>query len=309
MTSKLILRCLVVSLFFPALLVSVVSAAPTAQAICNPALATVIPGGSTQTIESGGMTRTYKLYIPDSYDLTQAAPLVLSLHGFSSNAEQQEGYSGWDDIADSENFIVAYPQGTQSPARWNAGPNLLTRGNRADDVAFIRDLIAQVTQNYCIDTARIYVNGISNGGGMTNRIACEMADQFAAAGMVAPAVSKIGDCEPSRPIPIIDFHGTEDPLVAYDGNRIFPAAQDWAAEWAARNGCDPTPENIPATGDVSGVHYVNCDDNADVILYTIDGGGHTWPGGPPLPLLGKTTRDIDATSTMWEFFKAHPLES
>jgi len=290
------------------MVVSIVSAAPPLQSTCNPALAAVIPGDSTQTIESGDLTRSYKVYIPEIYDIAQPAPLVFSLHGFTSNSEQQELYTGWNEIADSENFIVVYPQGAQTPSRWNAGPNFFTRVNPIDDVAFIRDLIAKMVENYCIDTARIFVNGLSNGGGMTNRLACEMADQIAAIGTVAgtyPLADE--DCEPARPIPVISFHGTDDPLVPYDGNRIMPPIQDWAAEWAARNGCDPTPETIPAIGDTSGMHYVNCDENADVILYTIDEGGHTWPGGFPLPILGKTTRDINASATMWEFFKAHPL--
>lgn len=305
---KSILRCLFVSLFVPALLVPAVFAAPNLQSTCNPALAVVIPGDSRQTIESGGLTRSYKLHIPEIYDITQPAPLVLSLHGFTSNSEQQELFSGWDEIADAENFIVAYPQGAQTPSRWNAGPNLFTRLNPIDDVAFIRAVIAEITENYCIDAARIFVNGLSNGGGMTHRLACEMADQIAAVGTVAGAYPALEtECEPARPIPVISFHGTEDPLVPYNGNRMLPPIQDWAAEWAARNGCDPTPENIPATGDTSGVHYVNCDDNADVILYTIDEGGHTWPGGFPLLILGKTTRDINASETMWEFFMAHPL--
>ncbi len=308
MSSKLILRCLSVILLIPALLVGIVSAAPPAQSTCNPALAAVIPGDSVQTIESGDLTRTYKLHIPEIYDISEPAPLVLSLHGFTSNSEQQELYTGWDEIADSENFLVVYPQGAQTPSRWNAGPTLFTRANPVDDVVFIRELIAKITENYCIDTARIFVNGLSNGGGMTNRLACEMADQIAAIGTVAGAYSTLGDaCEPARPMPVISFHGTDDPLVPYEGSRIFPPIQEWAAEWAARNGCDPTPEIISATGDTSGVHYVNCDENADVILYTIDEGGHTWPGGPPLPILGKTTDNINASATMWEFFVAHPL--
>jgi polyhydroxybutyrate depolymerase len=287
---------------------SVSSLTASAQSTCNPALAAVIPGDSTQTIESGGLTRSYRLHIPESYDLSVPTPLVLSLHGFTSNSAQQAFFSGWDEIANAENFIVAYPQGAQTPSRWNAGPNMFTRLNPVDDVAFIRALIAQITENYCIDTARIFVNGLSNGGGMTHRLACEMADQIAAVGMVAGAFPASGAaCEPARPVPVIAFHGTDDGLVPYDGNRAFPPIQDWAAEWAARNGCDPTPEIIPAAGDTSGVHYINCDDNADVILYTIDGGGHTWPGGPRLPILGKTSRDINASEVMWEFFMAHPL--
>ncbi|MFN8564132.1 MAG: PHB depolymerase family esterase [Anaerolineae bacterium] len=185
--------------------------------------ADIASGSSTQQIESGGMTREYVLYIPPGYVPSQPTPLVVSLHGFAGNPHEQERDSGWDDVAGRENFIVVYPAGTGSPLRWNAGQReLQTRlrqgglfermlGERffetvqADDVGFIRDLIAHLSDQLCIDGARIYVNGMSNGGGMTNRLACEAADVFAAAGMVAGAYTDFGGCQPSRPIPVIAF--------------------------------------------------------------------------------------------------------
>jgi polyhydroxybutyrate depolymerase len=132
-------------------------------------------------------------------------------------------------------------------------------------------------------------------------------------GGVAGAYSAFGGgCVPSRPVPAILFHGTADRIVPYGGGMrgAFPALEDFAADWAARNGCDLTPVSIEGlTGDASGIRYGSCDEDAEVVLYTIDGGGHTWPGGGEIPsfLVGATTQDIDASATMWEFFERFPL--
>lgn len=294
--------------------------------------AAVTAGLSAQTIQSGGETRSYLVYVPANYDPTQPIPLVFSLHGFSSNAREQAGYAHWDKIADSDPLIAVYPNGTGSPQRWNAGQRQIAgvreqaRGPLAqflsgffesvpaDDVAFMRDLIAHLSDQFCVDSARIYFNGMSNGGGMTNRLACELSDQIAAVGMVSGAYTEFpGGCNPTRPVPVIAFHGITDPIVPYEGNPLinFPAIPTWAADWAKRDQCSLTSTPIDATkGDVSGVRYTGCADNAEVDFYTISDGGHTWPGSRPTLqfILGKTTQDIDATSTMWAFFKAHPLQ-
>lgn len=292
--------------------------------------AAIPAGSSAHEIESGGMTRTYQLYVPAGYDPAQPTPLVMSLHGFASNPREQERSSGWDDVAERENFLVVYPAGTGSPGRWNAGQQELQMEQRrgglfeqllgarffevvpVDDVAFIRDLVAELSVQLCVDPARVYVNGMSNGGGMTNRLACEAADVFAAAGMVAGAYTDFGGCDPSRPIPVIAFHGVKDPIVPYDGvgEVRFPAVESWVADWAARDRCDPAPETIPDTvGAVTGTRYTGCAGGAEVDFYSIADGGHTWPGGSmSLPfLLGNTSRDINASETMWAFYAAHPM--
>jgi polyhydroxybutyrate depolymerase len=233
----------------------------------------------------------------------------MSLHGLAGNALQQQDYTHFDEIAERESFIVVYPQGTQFPLRWHDYERdvpFLPRGN-VDDVQFFRNLLARLNDDYCVDPARIYVNGISNGGGMTHRLACELADQIAAMSTVAGAFIEEDSCEPSRPIPVLAFHGTDDPIVPYEGNDEVMAAENWIAGWAERNHCDTDTAALPAAGVVSGIEYTGC--AADVILYTIEGGGHTWPGAEPKLgfLLGVTTQDIDATQTMWDFFFEHPL--
>ena len=288
-------------------------------------------GTIEQTLESGGLTREYRVYIPPAYDPAQPTPLVLTLHGFGGNARQQQRESPWDGVAEREGFISVYPQGTGAPARWNAGQSqieAMERENRgvlgqflggffesvpADDVTFIRELVAQLSQDYCIDPARIYVNGLSNGGGMTNRLACELADVFAAVGTVAGAYTEFeGGCNPLRPVPVIAFHGVEDPIVPYEGNPqiSFPAIEDWVRSWAQRDQCDlDSVEVVQLTEAVASTRYTNCADDAEVAFYSIADGGHTWPGGTMGLefLIGKTSQDIDASETMWAFFSDHPM--
>lgn len=286
--------------------------------------------GSVEAIlESGGFRRIYRLFIPKAYDPTQPTALVLSLHGAVSSAAEQEEKTGWNDIAERETFVMAYPQGILPLAvgwRWKAGEPM-GAGNaeldpifaagvetHVDDVAFIYDLLTALSDELCIDPARIYVNGFSNGGGMTHHLACALSERIAAIGTNAGAYTAIpGGCNPSRPVPVITFQGKLDRIVPYNGNSRLglQGVESWVADWAARNGCDATPVPIDrASADaVTGVVYTGCADDASVEFYAIADGGHTWPGGAwSMPfILGKTSTDINASETMWEFFKAHPM--
>jgi polyhydroxybutyrate depolymerase len=256
--------------------------------------------------------------------------VVVSLHGFLSNPDSQAWISGWHELAEREGFLVVYPQGTSWPQRWNGGASWGAGG--INDVQFFRDIMDDLSVVAAVDRSRVYANGFSNGGGMTVRIACEAADMVAAIGTVAGAVVEIEECRPSRPVPAMVFHGTADPIVPYAGRDMrgrmlregaeltraptyFVGVEAWVAIWAEGNGCDLTPEVIPLQGDVRGIRYNGCDvvaggdQTADVILYTIKDGGHTWPGGAPIPGLGKTSTDIDATEEMWRFFQTYRLEN
>lgn len=263
---------------------------------------------------SSGETRRYLLYVPDSYNPSTPVPLVISIHGYASWPANQRDVSRWNELADREGFIVVYPSGTDLPKRWQSFPyqdNSLSR-----DVLFIADLIDTLDSKYNIDPARIYANGLSNGAGMSFLLGCQLSDRIAAIGGVAGAyLLPIEDCHPSRPVPMIAFHGTADPIVPFNGgpSRMFdipfPNIPDWVDSRADLNGCDRTPLKLPAQGDVSGIRYFGCSNDAEVVFYTITGGGHTWPGGRPLPefLTGPTNRNISATEIMWEFFQQHPL--
>lgn len=276
---------------------------------------TVQAAEGAQTVEliSGGETRSYLLHVPESVEATTPTPLVLTFHGFAGWPAQQMEMSRWTPIADEYGFIVVYPAGTGFPLRWRIGQDFNEAG-ATDDLAFIADLLDTLSQQFCLDLNRVYANGISNGGGMSYLLACELADRFAAIGTVAGAyIEPEGGCQPSRPVPVIAFHGTDDQIVPYEGQRSrrfsFPSIEEWVAQWAARSGCDEMPEPLPDSGEVSGIEYVNCDADAQVIFYTVNGGGHSWPGGEPLPerLVGRTTEDIDASEVMWEFFVKHSL--
>lgn len=288
-----------------------------------PAQGPAQPGWSARTLVSNGRVRCYHLYIPPGYDPAQPAPVVVSLHGYVLNPDMQAAISGWHELADREGFIVAYAQGTTYPRRWNAGDTW--GADEVDDVQFFRDLIDDLSALAAVDRSRVYVNGFSNGGGMSVRIGCDAADAVAAIGSVAGAVVDMAACNPSRPVPAMAFHGTADWVVPYEGGLIrvlplrygaeltqapshFVAVEEWVATLAGLNGCDPTAEALPPQGDVRGRRYAGCDQDAEVILYTIEDGGHQWPGGTTIPGAGKNTMRIDATEEMWRFFNVYRLE-
>lgn len=291
--------------------------------VCVPAKAAAETGQVNLTLESDGQQRSYVRYIPASYNPNVAASLVLNLHGFAGWASQQAEMSGWNAVADEGGFIVVYPQGTGRPLRWNTGAPFSTDAEVSVDVAYIADLLDALEAELCIDPARIYVSGMSNGGGMSNTLVCQLSDRIAAMGSVAGAQNAYDQpCETTRPVPVIAFHGTDDTIVPYNGqinnNFTFPPIMDWVDGWAERNGCEDTPATItgddeavyPVGGAATAVQYLSCDDEAEVVFYTIDGGGHTWPGSPIelLPMmLGETNSDINASAIMWEFFRRHPM--
>jgi polyhydroxybutyrate depolymerase len=268
------------------------------------------------TIVSSGLEREYLLHVPASYDRKRPTPLVISMHGAGLWPAAQMETSQWNEVADRQGFIVVYPAGVQGagPRIWHVdqGPGLMR------DVRFISALIDTLEAAYNIDPTRIYANGLSNGGGMAFVLSCTMSDRIAAVGMVAAAqLLPWSWCTDRRPVPMIAFHGTADRAVPYDGGTswvapdAFPNVLTWTRNWARRNRCAPNPGDSALAEDVTRRAYVNCADDAAVVLYTIQGGGHTWPGGKPLPewFVGPTSSSINATSLMWEFFREHPLAS
>jgi polyhydroxybutyrate depolymerase len=268
------------------------------------------------TIITSGETRRYLLYVPDSYDPKTPTPLVIAIHGFAEWPAHEARISHWNTLADEYGFIVVYPSGTKFPKRWRTYLGTEASGDPAIDVKFISDLIDKLETEYNIDPARIFANGLSNGGGMSTVLGCQLSNRIAAVGSVAGAyVYSLEACNPSRPVPLIAFHGTADPVVPFQGGPSrsfdvpFPVVVDWVGGWAVKNKCVGNIVNLPAVGAVSGIRYTGCDQNAEVVFYTIQGGGHSWPGGDPLPkwIVGETNRDVDATRLLWEFFQQHPL--
>ena len=272
--------------------------------------AAVKTGASVQSIESGGVKRSYRLYVPASYNPSVPSALVLNFHGFGSSALEQERYSEYPAAADRHGFIVATPDGTNSPRRW------YIYGEReqgyVDDFAFVETLIDQLSATLCIDASRVYATGISNGGGMSSLLGCKLNGRIAAIAPVAGSPYADAQCRGKGPMPVIAFHGTDDQLVPFEGGpggRLgLPsgAVRDNMRDWARHNGCDLTLQTQRIAPDVVLESYGGCKDGAGVHLYVVEGGGHTWPDarldvGP----LGHTTHSINATELSWAFFAQH----
>lgn len=283
---------------------------------------TVGPGNYTWTIQHQDRTRSYNVHVPPGYDKTKPTPTVVAFHGFSSNAQEQEGLSLMSQVADEKGFIVIYPQGLNYPeaARvqdagyddsqsWNAGgccgPAQIYGVN---DVDFVEALFADLDTRVCVDTRRTYATGMSNGAFFAYRLACERSERFAAIAPVS-GMENVSTCTPGRAVPVMHFHGTADQTISYDGGTIpfgrpYPSAPATVAKWAERNGCNGPLQETYHQGDSSCVTHSGC--TAPATLCTIQGGGHTWPGGLIPPAYGYTTKDLDATREMWRFFETHP---
>ena len=273
--------------------------------------------GTTGTIRtSAGETRGFILHVPASYDAGRPTPLVISIHGAINWPSFQMALSQWNRVADEHGFIVVYPAGDGGgPKVWHLR-GLETKRRQAPDIVFISELIDTLAARYNIDRARVYANGLSNGGGMTFALSCTLADKIAAFGPLASAVTEEIDWCESR-APVIAFHGTADPLAPYEGGKVFiapmafPSIPQWIAGWAKRNGCAPGPVDSAVNADVAKREYVGCANGADALLYTVKGAGHQWFGGMQGPewLLGPFSRSVDASRVMWEFFRQHRLKS
>jgi polyhydroxybutyrate depolymerase len=228
--------------------------------------------------------------------------------------------TGFSKKADREGFIAVYPNGSGRLQNhfltWNAGNCCAwAYENQIDDVGFIRALIGQLKKDYAVDEKRIFVTGISNGGMMSYRLACELSDQIAAIGPVAGAQNI--DCRPARPVSVIILHGTADLHVVYNGGaplrmvdvrnpRVDRPVSAAVAFWVKRNGCADTPVK-ERKGKVIIERYGDCAAGTAVALYTIQDEGHTWPGGTKWAIWAdEPSREISATDVIWEFFRSHP---
>lgn len=282
------------------------------------------PGTASHTLTVDGQKRDYAIHIPAGTG-TAPLPLVVQLHGGGGNNVNIEKQTGFYDLADQDHFLVASPDGTGGPAdrllTWNAGwccGSALK--NKVDDVAFISAMLDDLEAHYPVDPRRIYVTGFSNGAMMTYRLGCALADRIAAIAPVSGALDLDG-CAPSRPVPVLAIHGTADENVPYDGGkgtdegRRFPSQQDRIDRsvadsvgfWVKNDGC-PTPAAEQHTGSLMRATYRPCAAGSEVVLDTVVGGVHAWPGGQKIrPRAGEPSDALDATAEIWRFFSAHEL--
>jgi polyhydroxybutyrate depolymerase len=274
------------------------------------------PGPGTYTVSQqyDGMERTYHVYIPVGYDDSDdPAPLVIVMHGAGGTGAGTESFTGFDPLADRENFIVVYPNGVSNA--WNDARPGDPRISPVDDVQFLDGIISFMEQNLNIDPLRVYAAGYSMGGMMSYRVGCELPNRFAAVASVASTMPAylISNCTNTPPIPVVVFQGTDDPIIPWGGtpNAYLSAAQT-IGFWGDHNTCtgaviietlpDTAPEDFTL---VMRQRITDCP--ADMVLYGVYFGGHTWPGHPINAniQLGQTTLDIDATELIWEFFSSH----
>lgn len=270
------------------------------------------PGDGTYTLQHGGAEREYLLHVPAGYDGSKAVPLILNFHGYTSNMTQQQVFSGMNETSDANGFVVAYPNGLANPGgslqSWNAGACCAFGDTDRDDLGFVDAVLADIAAKVCVDQKRTYATGMSNGGYLSHLLACKRADRFAA---IAPVAGVLGipsaECTPSRPMPVMHFHGTEDTLVPYNGGGLANiSVPQTIADWAARDECTGTPSETFKNGAAHCETTPSCGGGVEVVLCTIDGMGHCWPGQSFCPF-GNASTDIRANDAMWEFFQRFSL--
>ena len=279
--------------------------------------------------------RWFLLTTPDDIDQDTPLPLVLDFHGLAEGAEVHARMTELPKYGQQHGFIVASPQGTGSPVRWAVDPDVEANA----DLQYTADLLDQLESELCIDTSRVYSTGLSNGAFMSSVLACTMADRFAAVAPVAGLI-RPESCDPSRPVPVLAFHGTADPILLFNGgvgdrlNNVlgggsitdaptgdekpipeadldgagYPKA---AQEWATGNGCTGTPTDDDLSATVIERTW-DCPPDGVVEFLIVEGGGHTWPGSEfsnkLADIMGATDMETDANELIWQFFQRFQLD-
>lgn len=281
----------------------------------------------SHTLEAGGLKRTYHVHLPAEPPIEQQFPLVFIFHGSGDNGPGMEAFSRFSTLADREKFIAVYPDAISQ--NWNDGreaASILSQLNKVDDVSFVSAMIREISSKHPVDPKRIHAAGFSNGGIFVHYLASHLSGQFAAiadvsGGIAEPFAAKF---KPASPVSVFIIHGTKDPMVPFQGGDVdfggfgrIIKTDDTIKLWLKKL----EPANPPASGVLPDVNAddhckVNwtrwkgsADSGCELLFYGIDGGGHTWPGGPqflPVNVIGNVCRDVEATEAIWDFFSKHP---
>lgn len=252
----------------------------------------------------------YRIHLPSGYRDNVQQALVLNFHGHGSNAAIQEQLTRLSLLANQQDFLAVYPQGSIGPDHrtgWATGP---IWDPSVNDVLFVSDLLNRVQAQFCIDPLRIYAMGFSNGGGMTNLLAARMAGRIAAFASVSGSYYPVaGGYHPARPVSLLEIHGTADRVVPYNGSRAkdYASVTQWLLSWVQRNHCSSQPNIILRQSTVSGEQWVNCQGGVTIVHYRILHEGHVWPRVLFRTQTPQGTRWITATTLIWQFFQQHPM--
>ncbi|GER90137.1 esterase [Dictyobacter vulcani] len=254
----------------------------------------------------GQHTRTYLVHVPAQYSAKTAVPMVIIFHGHGGTAQEAEQDTGFSQLADKEQFIAVYPQGLPDDGQMPMWASIGPLDYNIDETVFMNDMLDKLTKDFCVDTQRIYATGFSNGGGMSGFVACQLSTRIAAVAPISGNYYPLqAGCHPQRAVPMLEIHGSADPIVPYNGISAkvnpqwpLPAVQDWLGEWAKRNGCTKGPEQFFQDKNATGFRWTDCHQNATIMHYRMEGEGHTVPA---------KIGNLPTEQVIWNFFKLHTL--
>ncbi|MAF66340.1 MAG: hypothetical protein CMJ84_11875 [Planctomycetes bacterium] len=292
------------------------------------------PGNYGRKLSLGGKERYYEVHVPPGYVPGKPAPLVLVLHGGGGFATLMRHITGLDEVSDAEGFLVLYAAGTHTDHTdrllfWNTGhPTKDPRQGKVDDVAYFRAALDDVARFFSVDPRRVHATGISNGGQMCYRLAAELSDRIASVAPVAgQAAADEFSGKPARPVPVMHFHGLHDEFAPYAGGVLgggsqrgsksvfepypFKPVPEVIRSWAELNGCTGEPVERRFGKGVR-KEFSGGEGGGDVVLWTLEDGGHTWPGGEVTRAekrsgTGDVSKAVKASKAMWRFFATHPM--
>jgi len=289
------------------------------QRQAEPATSINGPGDYAMSMEHAGQQRLYRVHVPASYRADRPVPLVLALHGGGGDAQIQanDAFYGQISKSDAEGYVVAFPNGfsrfkSGKLATWHAGLCCgAARDQGVDDVGFIRALVQQLRSQLNIDAQRVFADGMSNGGMMAYRLACESPDVFKAVAAVA-GTDNTRSCTPSRPISILHIHAKDDDMVLFNGGagrlreqvNDFVSVPETVSRWVQRNGCAATPRRVLDRAGATCEVYAPCSGGTEVKLCVTETGGHSWPGGAKPRGGAAGSSALSATDEIWAFFNS-----